>query len=67
MRGNPKGDVREWDCNRYWARPEFHETGGPIPYHVTLTGAGRQVEIGRFLSEDERIALYDDLVRALTR
>jgi len=65
IRRNPRGDVQEWDCNRYWARPEMHQQGGPVPYYVTLKGSGREVEIGAFLSEDERKALYDELVRAL--
>lgn len=65
IRRNPRGPVQEWQCNRYWARPEIHARGGPVPHYVTLSGAGRQVEIGAFLSEDERLALYDELVRAL--
>ncbi len=62
IRRNPTGPVQEWDCNRYWARPEIHPSGGPVPHYVTLTGAGRQVEIGAFLSEGERLALYRELV-----
>ncbi len=64
-RRNPRGDVQEWDCNRHWARPELHVQGGPVPNYVTLIGAGREVEIGAFLSEDERKALYGELADAL--
>lgn len=67
MRRNPRGDVLEWDCNRYWAKPALHERHGPVPYYVTLSGNGREVEIGAFLSEDERVALFDELTRALSR
>jgi len=67
IRRNPRGPVQEWDCNRYWARPEMHKKGGPVPFYVTLTGGGRKVEIGAFLSENERVALYDELVTALQR
>lgn len=62
---DPRNGQQEWTCNRYWARPEMHKRGGPVPNYVTLTGDGREVEIGAFLSEDERIALYDDLIQKL--
>lgn len=65
IRHQPRGAPLEWDCNRYWARPTLHRSGGPVPQYVTLKGNGREVEIGAFLSEDERVALYDDLCRAL--
>ncbi|MDA7965916.1 DUF2244 domain-containing protein [Ruegeria sp.] len=61
----PGNRAQEWSCNRYWARPEMHKKGGPVPHYVTLIGDGREVEIGAFLSEDERITLYDDLVERL--
>lgn len=64
IRTNPLGDTQEWDCNRYWAKPEIHERGGPVPHYVTIKGGGREVEIGAFLSEDERKALYEELRRA---
>ncbi|MCE8521129.1 DUF2244 domain-containing protein [Ruegeria pomeroyi] len=67
VRHNPRGAVQEWDCNRYWARATMHAHGGPVPHYVTLQGGGREVEIGAFLSEDERIALYDDLRDMLAR
>lgn len=64
-RVNPKGDRQSWDCNPYWARAQMHTTGGPVPFYVTLTGNGRTVEIGAFLSEDERKSLYGELANAL--
>ena len=39
----------------------LHETGGPVPNYVTLSGNGREVEIGAFLSEDERVELFSEL------
>ena len=65
VRHNPRGVWQEWRCNRHWAVPLIHATGGPVPHYVTLRGNGREVEIGAFLSEDERLALYDELVRRL--
>lgn len=65
VRHAPRAPRQEWQCNRYWARPEIHPTGGPVPNYVTLSGEGRVVEIGAFLSEEERVSLYDDLVKRL--
>jgi uncharacterized membrane protein len=65
MRTDANGAVREWDCNRYWTQVTKYDAAGPVPHYVTLKGKGREVEIGAFLSEEERIALYDDLLRAL--
>lgn len=62
-----KGEVKEWRCNRYWTKVTKYESDGPIPQYVTLRGEGREVEIGSFLSEEERVALYDDLQRNLHR
>ena len=67
VRTEPSGAVREWDCNRYWTQIIKYEKEGPIPQYVTLKGKGREVEIGSFLSEDERVALYDELQRAWRR
>ena len=66
-RTNPKGDTQEWECQSYWAKAQIHATGGPVPHYVTLTGKGREVEIGAFLSEDERKALFGELSEALVQ
>jgi len=55
----------EWEANPYWVTLHMHETGGPVPHYLTLKGGAREVELGRFLSEDERPALYRALLRAL--
>jgi uncharacterized membrane protein len=60
-------EVLTWDCNRYWTQVTKHETSGPVPNYITLKGMGREVEIGAFLSEDERLTLFDDLQGALKR
>ncbi|MWD28887.1 DUF2244 domain-containing protein [Aquicoccus sp. SCR17] len=64
VRTDPKGRRREWECNSYWTKVEMHPKGGPVPFYVTLKGAGREVEIGAFLSEEERKTLYGELVDA---
>ena len=67
QRRNPKGDHQEWDCNVYWAKLSIYPNGGPVPNYLTLTGNGREVEIGAFLSEDERPVLYLELLDFLAR
>lgn len=65
IRHNPKGDTQEWDANRYWVTVHLHPKGGPVENYITLRGGDREVEIGAFLDVEERLALYDDLTRAL--
>jgi uncharacterized membrane protein len=66
VRTDPKGKNLEWEANRYWTRVTKYDAAGPVPNYVTLKGANREVEIGAFLSEDERIALYSELKQALS-
>jgi uncharacterized membrane protein len=63
-RHGPRGRHQVWEANPHWARVELHQTGGPVPNYITLRGGPREVEIGAFLSEEERIALSAELERA---
>ena len=63
----PRQKTQTWDCNRYWATVKLHKDDGPVPNYLTLRGNGREVEIGAFLSEEERIALYGDLKSSLSQ
>jgi uncharacterized membrane protein len=60
-REGPRNTRAGWEANPHWVQVTLHRTGGPVVNYVTLKGAGREVEIGAFLSEDERVALYRDL------
>ena len=66
IRTDPSGHVQEWQSNRYWTRVRKYDVGGPVPNYITLKGDGREVEIGAFLSEEERLALFDELLGALS-
>ena len=66
-RHNPTGHCQNWDCNRYWTKVRLHKENGPVPNYVTLRGNGREVEIGAFLSEEERKSLYRELKAAFAR
>ena len=65
VRTEPNGTQHTWSANPYWVSVQIHEKGGPVPGYVTLKGGGREVEMGAFLSEEERRALYEDLERLL--
>ena len=67
VRTNPRGPQQSWQANPYWVRVNLHEKDGPVENYVTLQGAGREVEIGAFLSADERVDLYRDLQDRLRR
>ena len=60
-RENPRGPAQNWSCNTHWVSVQMHETNRYVPHYVTLKGNGREVEIGAFLSEEERASLFDDL------
>ncbi len=64
-RHGPRGAYAHWEANPYWVTVQNHKSGGPVPDYVTLKGNGREVEIGAFLSEEERPVLYEELHRAL--
>ena len=65
IRQNPTGEHKRWVCSPYWAKLKIYETEGPVANYITLTGNGREVELGAFLSEDERKSLYEELERLL--
>ncbi|MGL4235480.1 DUF2244 domain-containing protein [Tabrizicola sp.] len=66
-RHGPKGARQDWEANPYWVRVTLHETGGPVPNYLTLSGNNREVELGAFLSEEERLELQHELQAALAR
>lgn len=64
-RHGPKGLRQDWQANPYWVRLDCHPTGGPVPHYLTLKGGDREVEIGAFLAEEERLTLQRELSAAL--
>ncbi|WP_276308504.1 DUF2244 domain-containing protein [Oceaniglobus ichthyenteri] len=67
VRSNPKGAEQRWSANPFWVRVKLIETGGPVEKYITLSGSGREVELGAFLAPEERQVLYGDLNRLLGR
>lgn len=65
IRHGPRGKHQEWEANPHWVRVELHKKGGPVPDYITLKGGPREVELGAFLSEEERGTLIRELREAL--
>lgn len=65
VRHGPRGRRQTWEANPHWVRPVLHPTAGPVPNYLTLSGGPREVELGAFLSEQERLSLRDELIEAL--
>ncbi|MFQ6550059.1 DUF2244 domain-containing protein [Aestuariibius sp. 2305UL40-4] len=60
-RHNPRGPDQHWQANPYWVQVALDEKDGPVENYVTLSGNGREVELGAFLTPEERANLYGEL------
>ncbi|TRD21737.1 DUF2244 domain-containing protein [Palleronia caenipelagi] len=67
VRTDPRRPQRSWECNPHWIRLSLHQDKGPVEKYLTLKGSGREVELGAFLSPEEREELYDELDHLLKR
>ena len=65
-RSDPGRADRIWQTNPYWVRAGLRATG-PVEDYLVLTDGRREVELGAFLSPEERQSLRDDLDRRLAR
>lgn len=63
----PRGPEKTWEANPHWVRVTIRHAGGPVADYITLKGAGREVELGAFLSDEERRALFAELNDRLAR
>ncbi len=66
VRHRPGRADQVWRANPYWVQIRLHPTQGPVPDYLTLKGAGREVELGAFLTPAERRALHDLLLKRLS-
>ncbi|QIE55547.1 DUF2244 domain-containing protein [Pikeienuella piscinae] len=59
-RREPWGRVRRWAANPYWVDIDLTETRN-VEHYLTLRGAGRRIELGAFLTPEERMELATEL------
>ncbi len=64
VRRDPDGRQRCWVADPYQVQVRMH--GQPVENYLTLAGGPREVEIGAFLSEEERLRLRRELVARLS-
>ncbi len=64
-RNDPGRPERLWQTNSYWVRAGLRN--GPVEAYLTLSDGQREIELGAFLTPDERRDLCDDLMRRLAR
>lgn len=65
-RRDPFGRVRSWDANPFWVRLQLYKNAR-IENYLTLDGNGREIELGAFLSPEERVSLYHEIHDAFCR
>lgn len=66
VRREPSGRVLSWRTNPYWVRVELRETP-TVEHYLTLSAEGRTIELGAFLSPEERLELAEEIERAIAR
>ncbi len=64
-RHGPRRKYAEWQANPHWVTVNLAAVGGPVPQYLTLKGNGREVELGAFLTPEERKTLDIELRAAL--
>ena len=62
----PVGPSLMWEANPHWVTVNLRNDG-PVEKYLTLRGGGREVELGRFLTPEEREALYRELSDLISR
>lgn len=59
-----RGSAKTWDADPHWVTVNLRRDG-PVEQYLTLRGGGREVELGAFLTPEERETLYGELNRRI--
>ncbi|WP_281856826.1 DUF2244 domain-containing protein [Litoreibacter halocynthiae] len=63
VRREPDGTRQDWATNPYWVEVVSHDK--PVAAYLTLRGGPREVELGAFLTPEERLELKEELEEKL--
>ncbi|MEM9232329.1 MAG: DUF2244 domain-containing protein [Pseudomonadota bacterium] len=64
-RSEPNGRVLRWQADPMKVRLHLHKDA-KVEDYLTVTGGGREIELGSFLAPEERVDLAVEVERALT-
>ena len=56
-----------WECNPYWTKVHLDANNPKLKNYLTLAGKGKHIELGAFLSPDERLELRNRIQNALAK
>ncbi|MDG2097203.1 MAG: DUF2244 domain-containing protein, partial [Paracoccaceae bacterium] len=56
---------KKWEAIPYWSTVNLYKESGPVDKYLTLKGNGREIELGSFLSPEEREKIYSQLKRII--
>lgn len=65
-RREPKGRILRWSADPLRVRLRLYEEG-KVEQYLTLSAGGREIELGAFLSPEERVSLAAEIEAALDR
>jgi len=64
-RREPSGKIHRWHAKPYWVKVRLQDE--PIEHYLTLEGNQRTIELGAFLSPEERLTLKTEIDDALRK
>ncbi len=60
-------EKKTWEGNPYWTKVNVDFNNPKLKNYLTLAGKGKHIELGAFLSPNERIELRDKIQNALAK
>ena len=65
-RESTNGHTKDWSANPYWTKVKLHNKKGLVENYLTLSGNGREIELGAFLTPEERISIKEKIDEVLS-